>query len=273
MNSVKRTSVRKILALYDERMQSADRAVFCLQVGANDGKTNDPLFEYFSSKKWHGLLVEPLPDVFEQLKQSYRGKTNVALANVGVAPSNGTLPFYRIRISNARWATGLSSFERETLVKHFENGYIQRHAQMDEITPPTTFDEAVEELPIPTSTISSLLSQQKVDKVDLICIDTEGFDLEIIKLIDFNALEPDMIVFERKHLTPEKLAEADQLLANNGYQVLIDGNNSVALRSDFDLISLEDARRLGNPWYVRAWNRAVRIYKKRVRRARDVWEF
>lgn len=273
MISAKRTSVSKILALYTDRMRTADRAIFCLQIGANDGKTNDPLFEYFSSRQWQGLLVEPLPDVFEQLKESYRDNSNVSLANVGVAPSNGTLPFYRVRLSKARWATGLSSFERTTLVKHFENGYIQRHAQMDGIEPPTTFDEAVEEIAIPTLTISSLLSQREVNKVDVICIDTEGFDLEIIKLIDFDSLAPDMIVFERKHLSPEKLDEADRLLASNGYQVMIDGGNAVALRRNFVLISVQEASRLAKPWYVRAWNRAIRIYKKRVRRARDVWEF
>ena len=87
---------------------------FCVQVGANDGKTNDPVHRYLTGYGWRGLLVEPLVDVFEQeLKKTYAGFPNVTLANVALAPTNGSLPLYRVAISRARWATGLSGFRRD----------------------------------------------------------------------------------------------------------------------------------------------------------------
>src|SRR3954447_12802339 len=83
-------------------------AVSCLQIGANDGVTNDPLHRYLTRHGWRGLLLEPLGDgVHNELRHTYSGSPRVILENVARADSEGSLPLYRVAISNARWATGL----------------------------------------------------------------------------------------------------------------------------------------------------------------------
>ena len=44
-----------------------------VQVGANDGYRFDPLRKHIVAYHWPGLLIEPQPDVFAELKQNPRG--------------------------------------------------------------------------------------------------------------------------------------------------------------------------------------------------------
>src|SRR5262245_37291248 len=45
--------------------------IFFVEIGAMDGISFDPLYKHVVSNGWRGLLVEPLPDLFEQLKETY----------------------------------------------------------------------------------------------------------------------------------------------------------------------------------------------------------
>ena len=45
-----------------------DPNFFFVQVGANDGVNHDPIFHHVRKYNWKGLLIEPIPDIFEKLK-------------------------------------------------------------------------------------------------------------------------------------------------------------------------------------------------------------
>jgi hypothetical protein len=40
---------------------------FFFQIGANNGLTDDPLRQFVTKYHWHGVLIEPQPQVFQQL--------------------------------------------------------------------------------------------------------------------------------------------------------------------------------------------------------------
>ena len=66
-------------------MKKNGKNVFCFQVGANDGRTNDPVHKYFRDYGWKGLLVEPQADVFNnELIKTYANNKNVILENVAI---------------------------------------------------------------------------------------------------------------------------------------------------------------------------------------------
>ena len=67
--------------------------------------------------------------------------------------------------------------------------------------------------------------------VDLLQIDTEGFDCEILKSIDFSQLKPLVIKFEWMNLTDSDKDTAVQLLSAQGYSVHVeaDGVDCVAV--------------------------------------------
>ena len=48
-----------------------------LEIGAMDGIGHDALHKHISANSnWSGLLVEPLPDMFDKLKQNYKTRKN-----------------------------------------------------------------------------------------------------------------------------------------------------------------------------------------------------
>src|SRR5262249_47218781 len=61
----------------------------------------------------------------------------------------------------------------------------------------------------------SLIARYKPPRIDLIVIDTEGYDLEILRQLDLIRFRPDLIVYEHKHLNErERTIAADLLIAN-----------------------------------------------------------
>src|SRR4051812_3099016 len=45
--------------------------VFFVQIGSNDGKRNDPIHDLaIGNESWNGLFVEPVPQLFEKLKET-----------------------------------------------------------------------------------------------------------------------------------------------------------------------------------------------------------
>lgn len=231
------TSTYDFLRYYAESKKAKGEKVFCLQVGANDGKSNDPVHEYFSKYDWNGILVEPQTDVFEQgLTKTYAGNNRVILENVALGKSEGNLPFYRVAISKARWATGLSGFCKKSLEEHVDNGYIIRKAKEEGVQIPTDKNDIIETVQVPTMTVDGLLNKHHVNKLDVVCIDTEGYDFEVLKLIDLKKLNPEVVFFESKNLSNEDFVAAKNLLSGLGYHLFWEKGDTLAIKYPYPLI-------------------------------------
>lgn len=44
-----------------------------VQIGSNSGMHDDPIYKYIRKNGWQGVLVEPVPYLFEELKNNYSG--------------------------------------------------------------------------------------------------------------------------------------------------------------------------------------------------------
>lgn len=225
------TSTDDFLRYYAESKRHRNEQVVCLQVGANDGKTNDPVFRFFTNYGWSGILVEPQPDVFEQgLAKTYAGNPNVILENVAIGKAAGQLPFYRVAVSKARWATGLSSFDRKNLEAHIDNGYVLRQAQQEGVRIPENRDEWIETVTVPTRTVDELLAKHRVSKLDVVCIDVEGYDFEVLKLVDLARLAPEVVFFESKNLSDADFIAVKALLKAAGYRLFWEKGDTLAIQ-------------------------------------------
>ena len=60
--------------------------MFIIQIGANDGKVNDTIYEFVTSNPQtvRGILIEPVKDYFEELKINYKKCPNVTLLNMAI---------------------------------------------------------------------------------------------------------------------------------------------------------------------------------------------
>ena len=66
-------------------------------------------------------------------------------------------------------------------------------------------------------TLTSLLNNHHVKKIDLLIIDTEGYDYQILKQIPFDKIKPKIIIFEDRHLPLHQKEYCKELLIKNGY--------------------------------------------------------
>ena len=190
--------------------------LFFIQIGANDGKSFDPIYEFVinNHKNVRGILLEPLEDYFMELKRNYKGYSNVTILNLAVHNSNKEMIIHRVdpkkieRNEQPEWTKGIASF----------NG---NHHELS-----GTPKEVIIKQNVKCISLEDLLRTHQVAKIDLLQIDTEGYDSEIILNIDFKAIKPKVIHFEHglEHeiMSKEEFTALADLLHNNGYDLFMD---------------------------------------------------
>ena len=195
---------------------------FFVQIGAYDGRESDPIQGFVRRHRWRGILVEPQPDAFECLRRNYAGSPGLIFENVAIADHEGSLPLYRLRDEFAHLVVGcdhriLSSLDPEHVTKQLAE---QADAR-----------EAVQSIQVRCLTLSGLLAKHGVHKLDLLQIDAEGYDYQILKMVDFRKIKPQIIRFEHAHLTAIEKGECIQLLVSEDYKVVTGTLDMIAFQS------------------------------------------
>lgn len=200
------------LAVRDLMARQSD--VTFLQIGAHDGLRNDPISYYIRKYRWHGLLVEPQPAVFAKLKENYQNVPGLIFENVAIAPQEGTLRLYCFKnASPNEYATMLASAKRHHLSL---NG--------DQVR------GEIAAIDVPARTTSSLLEKHGLQNLDVLQIDTEGYDFTILKSFDFRIAKPQIIHFENNFLNSRERNEALSLLGAEGYATMELGIDTLAVQ-------------------------------------------
>ena len=227
--------MEELLSLYSKKIGSSFTVV---QIGANDGITHDPIHKFIKRDHWNGVLLEPQKYVFDRfLTRIYKKHENINVINAALGYEDGEAPIYKIGFSNERWATGLTTFDKATLEKAFESGHVERKCAKDRTKIPTDTSKHIVEEKVKIVSAASLLKDDNISKLDLLMIDTEGFDYEVIKMFEIEKNKPGMIIFEHSHLSESDYNDCTSLLRSNDYQVRKDGANTVALKSDLNNFS------------------------------------
>ena len=198
-----------------------------VEVGANDGDQHDHLKPFIQSRRWTGVMVEPVPYIFARLRENYSSAPGVALENSAVASEDGTMPFFHLRDAGADerlglpdWYDGVGSFSREALLQH--------RGEIPDV------EERIVESEVPVLTFASLCKRHGLTEVDLIVVDTEGYDWEIIRGIDFSAHRPRLLIYEHFHLTAQTRSSCREHLEAVGYETMEEGFDTLALRTETD---------------------------------------
>ncbi len=182
-----------------------------IQLGANDGTTIDPVNFLIRKQKNRAILLEPLPQTFERLSETYKGNKTVLLLKMAIAEREDieSLPLYYLKqVEGIPFDVGhshLSSFDWKHIEKHV--GWMPGFKEM----------LAIEN--VPCISINKLIRNYAPDGVALLQIDVEGFDAKIILSMDFGLCKPDIIRFEHMHVGEEELKRCLSKLRSEGYRV------------------------------------------------------
>lgn len=198
-----------------------------VEIGANDGLQHDHLRPFIRSRDWTGVMVEPVPYVFQRLKHNYGAVPGVGLENSAIAARDGVLPFFHLRDADEEergtlpdWYDGIGSLSREAILGH--------RGQIPDIEARLVRRE------VTALTFASLCRKHGLDSVDLVVIDCEGYDWEIIRSIDLSAYRPRLLIYEHFHLAPRERAECRAYLESSGFETKEEGFDTFALRTDPD---------------------------------------
>ena len=156
-----------------------------VDIGAHDGIQGSNSRQFLLDG-WQGVLAEPMPKVFQRLRENSRAFPDVRLFNCAVGNRNGQ--------AEIRYPQGQETGQDASL-------YFQR-----------TGDAPI---PVVIATLTAILSQVEMPRVfGVLMIDTEGGDLEVLQGLDFTRYQPAVILTEDYG---PKHAEKLRLLADAGY--------------------------------------------------------
>lgn len=183
-----------------------------LQIGAHDGVTLDPLRPFIEKyPDWSGMVMEPQPIIFKRLVSGYHHlRDRVKCLNAAIAPTQ-MVKLYTFKPSPflPDHATMLASLNRDALL-HNGHGY----------------KGEIEELNVPGMTFKTVC--EDFDKIDLLQIDTEGYDFEILKMLEKLSIRPKIIRFESAMLNFQDKSECEKMLHGMGYQITNLGIDTMA---------------------------------------------
>ncbi|PID92057.1 MAG: methyltransferase FkbM [Bacteroidetes bacterium] len=190
---------------------------YFVQIGANDGVSFDPIYELVMREQLRGIALEPLPDIFLKLQENYAGNPRVELVNAAIHKNEKQLPIYRVDPKAGglpEWVKGIGSFNKD-------------HHKLSQIDSGLIITETVQCMSLP-----ELIDSYAISHIDLLQIDTEGYDCEIIAMIDFSVMKPGIISFEHGiHdgiMSYEGYQHCQRLLMDQGYEIMTLKRDAIA---------------------------------------------
>lgn len=188
-----------------------------VQIGANDGKRFDPISPLIKHYSWHGVMVEPDPTYFAALQQLYGKKPRLKLLNAALAASCGEMPLYVIGpdIPNLPdWTQGLGSLKRERLLTAAKDLGLS--------------EDAIAQKTVKTITWNEVFIALGGKTPDVLVLDTEGYDLILLRLAELSKHRPKVILFEHSCVTPSERLSFYGDLIGLGYEIRSVGTDTIA---------------------------------------------
>ncbi len=156
-----------------------------LDIGANDGRTisNSLLF---IEEGWSGVLIEASHIAFEKLVKEHENNKNIYCLNKCLSDKIGKTTFYHNLNHFGRGDTDLLSTIVESNYQDSSRGFSFSKFEIDCVD----FNTLYEEMPI--------------KKFDYISIDIEGMDLLILKQMNLNDMEVELLIIEYNNMIEVK---------------------------------------------------------------------
>ena len=185
-----------------------------VQIGANDGVKFDYLYEFVTFHQCKGLVVEPLKQYFSELEKNYRTFPDIKPVNVAIHKSDKEALVYHVDPSKlhlySKNAAGIGSFNPE------------HHKQIGV----KTTDVITES--VPCMHLMELIQSEEFADIDLLQVDVEGYDAEVIKMLNFDQAKPNIIKYEHESLDKSEQNQLKELLLSQGYSLFKQRTDTIA---------------------------------------------
>jgi hypothetical protein len=106
------------------------------------------------------------------------------------------------------WVSGIASLDKNHLIKHGVN-------------PKDIVQEKVR-----CKKLMEIINKYSFQDMDILQIDTEGFDAQIFKMLDFKICKPSIIKLEWNHMKSADKAYVKNILLKNNYRFALESGGS-----------------------------------------------
>lgn len=140
-----------------------------IEAGANNGIFQSRSLGHVNDEEYFGILIEALPNVTEQCRRNRETKNCIVINSALVSFD---YPDDTVEINLHRRHTAMASVR-----------------DLDK-------NEYPNKIRVKAATLTDILTNLKIDKVDAFYLDVEGYELEVLKGIDFSKISIDKIEVE-----------------------------------------------------------------------------
>jgi len=164
-----------------ERYLSFDGGYF-VEAGANDGYTQSNTYYLERFRKWRGVLVEPLPSLYERCRRERPRSRVFRCALVAGDYEAGTASML---------AANLTSLVRGAQKSpEADEAHCRAGAQIQ--------NTIVSEFEVPARTLTSVLDEAGAGRVDFLSLDVEGYELQALNGLDIERFRPRYVLVEAR---------------------------------------------------------------------------
>jgi FkbM family methyltransferase len=165
---------RKLTAYISDRNGTFNEA------GANDGLTQSNTYWFERFRGWRGILIEPVPMMAEACR---RNRPRAKVINAALV-ANGEIKSLRMKAANLMAFVSNSFVNPQDEERHLKNAISVQSLS------------AVEEVEVPARTLSGILDELGITRVDLLSLDVEGYEIEVLTGLDVTRHRPRFILVE-----------------------------------------------------------------------------
>lgn len=196
--------------LNDHYFKNKRNGVF-IDIGAYDGKTHSNTYFFEKELGWTGICFEPLPRVFEQLKNI----RNCLCINACLSATEGIVKFIEVAGGPEELSGLVSTYDPRHMARlKLEIG---RDGGSYEI------------IDVQSLRLDKVLREHNIFRIDYLSLDTEGGELEILKTINFDKTYIYAISVENNYGT----SEFRNFLASKGFKLVtvLQGQDEIYINS------------------------------------------
>lgn len=158
-----------------------------VEAGANDGLKQSNTHFLERRRGWHGLLIEPIPELAERCRRN-RPRSQVRCAALVPPDMDGQeVELVDVDLMSILRPGDLTEEDEAHLVGGEQSQGVRRRV-----------------LRVPGKTLSGLLEDAQVQHVDFLSLDVEGFEVEALRGLDLSRHRPSWVLVESRR--PDEVA-------------------------------------------------------------------
>ena len=208
--------------LYLHHKGRQEENIFTVNIGAMDGFMFDELSGYTSMYNFKGLYVEPIPYLYEKLKNNL-GSEHL-FENSAISTYDGEVEMIMIQQDAIDSGKVHECFYGMSSIYPPSNGLASDGDK-------EVVEKYGKKVTVPCITFDTLVKKHSLTKIDVLKLDTEGHDFLIFDQVDLEKHDIDLIRLEWVNLTDEEKDSITKKFTKYNYSHCFTGSDIVGIKT------------------------------------------